>query len=408
MFYFGLVGCVSLFAISLVLAWFQKYWAVALLCAALAIVAIFGAAVPSLVVAVASVSTLLLAAVWTLMRLALPAPNGRVALFVSFSVLCAATSLLPLADAWRAAQAAVAEYRVAAARHPFVSLVDRLAYETRGEHGPPRPLNTEGLSAESQERLAKLESMPNLNWSRRRDQLQLIHADTVAQFSAAPGFGFSRMPSLGPPQLPKIDRRVLPRNAPKEVESPGDLIDRGDTPAPTAPPNFMRFELTVIDPWDAHAATVAKFANSDTTGFVESLDRVAGFEPHAFRESYGGGSFLDSPTIKVDDVPARLELVRLELVSLLKFEEPAVYVSKSLPAMDELVDAPTRPLTPFEQASLEKMRGGEDLITEQEGASLRMLGSLRATKQCVECHHVKRGELLGAFSYELVASQPPQ
>jgi len=30
-----------------------------------------------------------------------------------------------------------------------------------------------------------------------------------------------------------------------------------------------------------------------------------------------------------------------------------------------------------------------------------MLGSLRAAKQCLECHTAKRGDLLGAFSYVL-------
>ena len=30
-----------------------------------------------------------------------------------------------------------------------------------------------------------------------------------------------------------------------------------------------------------------------------------------------------------------------------------------------------------------------------------MLGAIRAVKQCQECHEVKRGKLLGAFSYEL-------
>ena len=31
-----------------------------------------------------------------------------------------------------------------------------------------------------------------------------------------------------------------------------------------------------------------------------------------------------------------------------------------------------------------------------------MLGSLRATKECLQCHRVEHGALLGAFSYELL------
>jgi len=37
---------------------------------------------------------------------------------------------------------------------------------------------------------------------------------------------------------------------------------------------------------------------------------------------------------------------------------------------------------------------------------IRMVGSLRAGKDCMECHSVRRGELLGAFSYELVPVRP--
>jgi hypothetical protein len=61
----------------------------------------------------------------------------------------------------------------------------------------------------------------------------------------------------------------------------------------------------------------------------------------------------------------------------------------------------------FEKRSLNRMRAGEDVIIEPGGHRIRMLGSLRATKQCLECHSVDRGELLGAFSYELVLDPPP-
>ena len=37
---------------------------------------------------------------------------------------------------------------------------------------------------------------------------------------------------------------------------------------------------------------------------------------------------------------------------------------------------------------------------------IRMVGSLRAGKDCMECHSIRRGELLGAFSYELVPPRP--
>ena len=90
----------------------------------------------------------------------------------------------------------------------------------------------------------------------------------------------------------------------------------------------------------------------------------------------------------------------------MKYDEPVVYLSDYLPKMDELRDAPTRPLDSFEQQALAALRGGEDLMVQDGPDRMRMLGSLRAAKQCRRCHGVERGELLGAFSYRLVREAP--
>jgi len=100
---------------------------------------------------------------------------------------------------------------------------------------------------------------------------------------------------------------------------------------------------------------------------------------------------------------AAWKIERLELASLLKFDEPRVYVLDHLLRMDQLSseDVPTRALDAFEKESLEELRTDEDLVIREENGVHRMLGSLRAAKQCLECHSVERGELLGAFSYVL-------
>jgi hypothetical protein len=46
-------------------------------------------------------------------------------------------------------------------------------------------------------------------------------------------------------------------------------------------------------------------------------------------------------------------------------------------------------------------RRDDDVVVKKDGDNYGMLGSLRAAKQCLECHSVERGELLGAFSYLL-------
>lgn len=82
------------------------------------------------------------------------------------------------------------------------------------------------------------------------------------------------------------------------------------------------------------------------------------------------------------------------------------YVSDSLPSMDELKDAATRPLTPFEDQGLARLKSEEDLIVQDGLNEILMLGSVRATSGCTACHNVTRGELLGAFSYQMHRKTP--
>jgi hypothetical protein len=97
----------------------------------------------------------------------------------------------------------------------------------------------------------------------------------------------------------------------------------------------------------------------------------------------------------------RWEVARLDLVSLFKHAEPVAYVSEELPRMDQLRKAPTRPLDELEKTMLVELQQGEDLQVLLAGDRIRMMGSIRAAKQCRDCHEVQRGELLGAFSYKL-------
>ena len=122
-------------------------------------------------------------------------------------------------------------------------------------------------------------------------------------------------------------------------------------------------------------------------------EHVAGFQSHHFREM---------PKFENSE---KWRLTRLELVSLLKHEEPGVYISENLPNMEELDDVPTRPLNDFEAKSLSSIQNGEDVLIYEIPNTIKMFGSLRAVKQCLECHEVNRGDLLGAFSYELMRSK---
>ena len=153
-------------------------------------------------------------------------------------------------------------------------------------------------------------------------------------------------------------------------------------------------------PW--HNTNLVSFVSSSSSSAVDwdgkqqrpDLSRVVGFQPHAF------GSHPKPPATSGDDhTPWRIDA--LSLVSLLKHRPAAVYVSENLPNMNELAGVPTRPLDEFEAGALDKLRGGEELIVRGNSANIRMVGSIRAAFQCLECHQVPRGTLLGAFSYRL-------
>ncbi len=92
---------------------------------------------------------------------------------------------------------------------------------------------------------------------------------------------------------------------------------------------------------------------------------------------------------------------RVELVSLLKEEQPAAYVLDEMATPPKARVARRRSLDEFEERGLRAVRGGEDLVWSPE-APTRMLGAVRARKECLDCHPgAREGDLLGAFSYFL-------
>ena len=94
----------------------------------------------------------------------------------------------------------------------------------------------------------------------------------------------------------------------------------------------------------------------------------------------------------------------VELVGLLKYDEPVVYISDKLPNMKELADVPKRALNLFESTGLKDLQQGEYLYVRDSTEGLRMLGAVRSVEQCIQCHGGERGDLLGAFSYSLTRS----
>jgi hypothetical protein len=228
-------------------------------------------------------------------------------------------------------------------------------------------------------RLASIESKIADNVSRWREfQLRFLHEYSVRRFVDSPGFGQSRMPTVSNWGLMVgIDRGPVPLqpgSASEVTWSPGDA--RPLAPGDEAPLGHLL------------VASIVDFVHPRAFGYYKDRRHVAGFAPHRFG----------------DEVPRseeRWKVQRLELISLLLHEEPVVYVSDRLPAMDRMHDTPTRPLDRFERFGLDTLKRGEDLFVSDAPDGLRMLGAVRSVKQCVDCHGWGRGDLLGAFAYRL-------
>lgn len=151
---------------------------------------------------------------------------------------------------------------------------------------------------------------------------------------------------------------------------------------------------------ELHLTGRSTFLSPRSFGYVKSRDKVAGFQSHGFSHAPRLVSHIARPWYRKEKELWAIH--RLELVSLLKHEESAVYLSRSLPRMDALQTVKTRAPGNFERSALQQLRDGEDVVTNASLNRIEMLGSLRATKQCQQCHDVESGTLLGAFSYELL------
>jgi hypothetical protein len=264
---------------------------------------------------------------------------------------------------------------VAEQRH-YTELREQFPYESmegRASVPPPAAL----LPDAADKRLKELERTLPERGDFRTIMLRRLHEDQVGQFINSSGFG--RMRVIRPTKW-NLTASMLPE---KPVSQPG----LREAPVRSAGGDGTQSPTPEEDLYKIHWAGVEDFVNAAGFGYVKDRQHVAGFQAHQFHE-------LPGPA-------GRWHVRTLDLVGLLVSDEPRAYVSADLPRMDELRAAPTRPLDTFEAAALEKLRRGEDLVVEGAPTKLRMLGSVRSAKQCVQCHGGNRGDLLGAFSYAL-------
>jgi hypothetical protein len=282
----------------------------------------------------------------------------------------------------------VQEQRALREQYRAESLAQRLSYETpQSSSRPALPPPKEGTPASKA--VHDLENrIEDSSWSRTHS-LRWLHEQAVADFINSPGFGISRgvRPRREYIELPEVESITLPQPA----EEPSFTV------ATAGPVTSPADALAIVPAEEAlrqmHQASVIDFVNAQGFGFIKDREHVTGFQAHHFRAV---------PQVQSPVATERWRIQSLELVSLLKHAEPVAYLSKHLPRMDELRDAPTRPLRSFEKQALAALYQGEELRLETTANRMDMLGAIRALKACLACHQVQRGDLLGAFSYTLL------
>jgi hypothetical protein len=273
-----------------------------------------------------------------------------------------------------------AERKTAAAREEFAFQ----SLEGRIPKGKPITL-AKPLTTAAAKRLDAQEVRFESAFKERATLLQALHERTRRFFVQARGAGAERGLITDEDVLLNWGTRT------SLVEQPGPPADF---------PLSAGDQLTTVAPEDDHhehhGFASFLFLNPAGFGFIKNRRQVAGFEPHAFRGQPGQQS-----------AGTRMKIDHVQLVGILMLEQPVVYLTDGLPSMEQVRQGKTRGLDPFEEAGLRSLREGEDLFVAVKGTTVRMLGALRATKQCLHCHDANRGDLLGALSYTL-RPRPPE
>ena len=257
-------------------------------------------------------------------------------------------------------------------RYPFESMEGRLPT-------PGVARGVEPLSPAAEQRLNRLEDDARENWDGwRAHQLKTLHERQVALFVNSPGFGVARMfyPSADSLARGLRDEPVPAQPSPRDasIESPGESLPAEEILGPL-------LDDSILD-----------FVNLRGVGYLRDRRHGTGFQSHRFSRVPASGN--------------RWRVRTLDLVSLLRHDPPAVYVADHLPSMARLGDTPTRPPDRFEALGLAALRRGEDVLAAEGDGGTRMLGAIRANGRCLDCHGGNRGDLLGAFSYTLLADGP--
>jgi len=227
----------------------------------------------------------------------------------------------------------------------------------------------------------------------------LLFTAVVAAVASAAGIHLRLQSQVAPVTSPSP--RSVPEAASHASRTPSDVVDLMELDRATTPRG--------------------KVPAPEVRTFI-SLDKMHDTYFDDFSKKPGFGARRIQYLPPVDYLTLGDETYRFAVPDLLGLEdEPLAYVRRTyVIQLRDLTNHTSRaalarrPLTPMEVRAVAELRDGKDISViartvavrtahgTNEVAGLLAVGALRAKAQCAECHQVKEGTLLGAFSYTLV------
>lgn len=159
-------------------------------------------------------------------------------------------------------------------------------------------------------------------------------------------------------------------------------------PATTQPaPERLLYAGHAPDEWTSYQAMHEYFLQR----FVESQgfgdERMVNLNNPRFRKVYADGT--------------RYMVGHVQLLSLNGGNVPFAYASVMDAGKEQIKHAAHEPVGNAEIDAIAKLKDGMTVVLTGNEGHREMIGAIRATANCTQCHDVPEGTLLGAFKYRL-------
>jgi hypothetical protein len=152
-----------------------------------------------------------------------------------------------------------------------------------------------------------------------------------------------------------------------------------------------------------HDRCVEVFVKTEGSGF-ERRPRLT-HRPSSYPESLQLPPEAWLPSDSPEPAGSTWRMTKADLVSLLEHDKAGVYSAGEM--RPQFRRPRIRDLDEFEKASLAELRQGEQVRMTEVAEGVRLLGAIRARKECLECHSGKKeGDLLGALTYTFERQWP--